>query len=115
MAAGEIAENIARVRARIAQAAARAGRSADAVTLLAVSKTIAPARIAEAYAAGAREFGENYVQEALAKFGQPPLTFEDMRWHFIGHLQRNKAKDVVGRFALVHSVDSVALATELGR
>jgi pyridoxal phosphate enzyme (YggS family) len=115
MAAGEVAENIARVRHRIAQAAARAGRPAESVTLIAVTKAIDPARIAEACSAGVRDFGENYVQEALAKVGKPPLTFEEMRWHFIGHLQRNKAKEVVGRFVTVQSVDSVALAEELGR
>jgi pyridoxal phosphate enzyme (YggS family) len=115
MAAGEVAENIARVRHRIALAAARAGRSAESVALIAVTKAVDPARIAEAYSAGVRDFGESYVQEALAKVGRPPLDFGDMRWHFIGHLQRNKAKDVVGRFATVQSVDSAALAEELGR
>jgi pyridoxal phosphate enzyme (YggS family) len=115
MAEADIAGKLARIRERIAQAAARSGRSAEAVALVAVTKTVEPARIAQAYAAGLRDFGENYMQEALAKIGQPPLDRSDMRWHFIGHLQRNKARDAVGRFALIQSVDSVALAKEIGR
>lgn len=115
MAESEIAGNIARVRERIAQAAGRAGRRPESVTLIAVTKTVTPDRIAEAYAAGIRDFGENYVQEALTKRGMPPLDGQDICWHFIGHLQSNKVKDVVGRFALVQSVDSLSLASEIGR
>jgi pyridoxal phosphate enzyme (YggS family) len=110
-----IAENIRRVRERIAQAARRSGRAEESVTLIAVTKTIAVARIAAAYAEGIRDFGENYVQEARAKIGTPPLDKDDLRWHFIGHLQTNKARDVLGRFALLHSVDSLALATALDK
>jgi pyridoxal phosphate enzyme (YggS family) len=115
MAQAEIAGNIARIRERIAQAAARVGRTAEAITLVAATKTVAPARIAQAYAAGVRDCGENYIQEALTKIGQPPLDQPDLRWHFIGHLQRNKVKEAVERFALIQSVDSVGLAQEIGR
>ena len=115
MADGEIAANIGRVRERMAQAAARAGRAVETITLVAVTKTVEAARIAAAYEAGVRNFGENYVQEALTKIDAPPLTGSDVRWHFIGHLQRNKVKEVVGRFALVQSVDSVALARMIGQ
>ncbi len=85
-----IAENLAAVRERIARAAARVGRSTDSVTLMAVSKTVEPARILEAYAAGIQVFGENRVQEFAEKF--PALAgMEDAAWHLIGHLQTNKA------------------------
>jgi pyridoxal phosphate enzyme (YggS family) len=115
MAETEIAENIERIKARIAQAAARAGREADEVTLIAVSKTIPALRVAEAVEAGMRRFGESYVQEAVAKVTDPLLQRSDMEWHFIGHLQSNKARDVVRHFDLIHSVDSLALAREIGR
>ncbi len=110
-----IAANIAAVRARIAQAAARAGRASNSVTLIAVTKTVDAARVQAAYQAGVRDFGENYVQEALAKVGDPTLAWPDARWHFIGHLQTNKAREMTGRFALVQSVDSARLAEELAR
>ncbi len=106
----EIAENVAQVRARIAQAAVRVGRSADDITLIAVSKTMPTEQIAAAYAAGVRNFGENYVQEAIAKVAALELNRPDIRWHFIGHLQSNKVRDVVGRFAMIHSVDTMSLA-----
>lgn len=111
----QITRNIALVRERIAQAAGRAGRAAEEITLVAVSKTLNAETVAFAYAAGVRDFGESYVQDALTKVGQPPLDKPDIRWHFIGHLQKNKVREVVGRFALIHSVDSVALAQEIGR
>lgn len=110
-----ITRNLTVVRERIAEAAKRAGRTAEEITLLAVSKTISAEAIAFAYAAGVRDFGENYVQEAVTKVGQPPLDMLDVRWHFIGHLQSNKVRDVVGRFVLIHSVDSIALAQEIGK
>jgi pyridoxal phosphate enzyme (YggS family) len=71
-------------------------------------------RVAEAYDAGLRRFGENYVREALTKTQHPLLNRPDIEWHFIGHLQRNKARDVVRRFALIHSIDSLPLALEVG-
>lgn len=107
-----IADNVAHVQERIAQAAERAGRDPAGITLVAVSKMVEPARIREAVEAGIRDLGENYYQEAREKM---TLLGPDIRWHFIGHLQTNKAKHVVGRFALVHSVDSEVLARELGR
>jgi pyridoxal phosphate enzyme (YggS family) len=115
MTASEIAANVMRVRERMERAALHAGRSAGEITLIAVSKTMLPEHLIAAYAAGVRNFGENYVQEALAKVAQPALELPDIVWHFIGHLQSNKAREVVGRFALIHSVDSVALAGELAR
>ncbi|HLV81848.1 MAG TPA: YggS family pyridoxal phosphate-dependent enzyme [Chthonomonadaceae bacterium] len=111
----DVDANLQRVRERMARAAERAGRDPEAITLVAVTKTVEPARIAAAYTAGIRHFGENYMQEALRKIGTPPLDGPDVRWHFIGHLQRNKVKEAVGRFALVESVDTVPLAQEIGR
>jgi len=107
-----IADNIAIVRTKIAEAAARGGRSADDITLIAVSKTVAPDRIREALAAGVSDLGESYVQEVREKL---PLFGPEVTWHFIGHLQSNKVKYVVGPFALIHSVDSLDLAAEIGR
>lgn len=102
------------VRARIDAAAARAGRDPAAVTLVAVSKTHGPEAVRAAYARGQRDFGENYVQEMVAKAdGLADLV--DLRWHFIGHLQSNKCRDVAGRVAMVQTVDSARLARELGR
>lgn len=107
-----VAENILRVRERIHRAAERAGRGPDEVTLIAVSKTVDADRIREAYAAGVADFGENYVQDAIRKLSVLP---GDLRWHFIGHLQTNKVRHVVGAFALVHSLDSARLADEMDR
>ena len=111
----QIAGNIARVRERMAQAAARRGVPAESIVLLGVTKTVDAARITNAYDAGLRDFGENYVQEALTKVDRPELHWPDARWHFIGHLQSNKARDVAGRFALVQSIDSLNLAKELAK
>jgi hypothetical protein len=102
------------VEERIELAATRAGRTRDDVTLVAVSKTHPPELVREAYRAGARVFGENYAQELVVK--QAALgDLAEARWHFIGRLQRNKAKDVAGRVALIHAVDSVDLGAALGR
>jgi pyridoxal phosphate enzyme (YggS family) len=106
-----LADNLAAVRARIARACAAAGRGAETVTLVAVSKTFDAARIAEALAAGQRDFGENYVQEALAKIAATPR--ERARWHFIGPLQSNKAAEVAQHFDWVHSVDRDKIARRL--
>ncbi len=105
------AGRIEEIRARIARAAERAGRSAEQVRLVAVTKTIPPEPIWEALAAGQLDFGENYYQEAREKL---PLFGPEVRWHFIGHLQSNKVKYVAGRFALIQSVDSMELARKLG-
>jgi len=110
-----IAQNVAAIHTRIAQACERSGRDPGSVTLIAVTKTVALPRIQAIVRAGVRELGENYVQEALTKVGDPELRDAAVRWHFIGHLQRNKVREIVGRFALIHSVDSQALATEIGR
>jgi pyridoxal phosphate enzyme (YggS family) len=113
----EIAARLTAVRERIARAANRVKRDPAAVRLVLASKTQPPEAIRAAYAAGAREFGENYVQEAATK--QDALTdlqdLEDLRWHLIGHLQTNKARDAANRFALIHSLDSARLGLSLGR
>ncbi len=98
------------VLGEVAEAARKAGRSADAVRLLAVSKFHSAEDILTLYRAGQRLFGENYVQEAQAKMAALPA---DIEWHFIGHPQTNKAKQVAGRFALIHGVDSLRLARAL--
>jgi len=102
---------LAAVRARIVAAAARAGRPADAVRIVGVTKGHPLERAREAAAAGLLDLGENRVQEALAKQAAWPEA--PVRWHLIGHLQRNKVKLVVGRFVLIHSLDSVRLADAL--
>jgi hypothetical protein len=107
-----IAESLREVRARIAAACGRAGRDPAAVTLVAVAKSFPVQRIDEALACGQRVFGENRVQEALAKIWR---VSPGARWHLVGHLQRNKARQVVGRFELIHSLDGEALARELDR
>lgn len=106
-----MAMDVAAVRARIAAAAARACRSADEVSIVAVTKGHPLERAREAAAAGLLDLGENRVQEALAK--QDAWPDAPVRWHLIGHLQRNKAKLAAGRFALIHSLDSVRLADAL--
>ena len=107
-----IAENIVRVRERIAAAARRAGRDANDIALMAVSKTHPPERIREAYAAGLRRFGENRVQEFAGK-AAALASLKDAEWHMIGHLQSNKAAKAVELFNAVDSVDSVKLAQKL--
>ena len=106
----DVAGAIVAARARITAAAERAGRDPAAVRLVAVSKTVAPARVAEAVAVGVTDLGENRVQEAVAKRPQLP---EGVRWHMVGHLQTNKAARAAATFAVVHSVDSVRLAEVL--
>jgi hypothetical protein len=115
-----IADNWRAVQARVAAACARAGRSSAEVTIIAVSKTHPVDAIRQAWAAGATDFGENYAQELATKLAElagapvgPPSRA--IRWHFIGRLQRNKARLVAGRVALVHAVDTVELAEELAR
>jgi pyridoxal phosphate enzyme (YggS family) len=107
----QIKDNVERVQERIAEACRRAGRRPKEVTLVAVSKTVPPERIRVAYNAGVRHFGENRVQEAVAK--RPALSDLSVTWHFIGHLQSNKAKTVRELFHCIHSVDSVRLAEKL--
>lgn len=105
-----LAENITAIRDRVARAAGRAGRTPEDVLLLAVTKTIPPEVVREAYDAGLRHFGESRVQEAKAKIPQLP---GDIHWHLVGHLQTNKARDAVELFEMIHSVDSLKIATEL--
>jgi PLP dependent protein len=106
-----IAENLAAIQARVQAACIAADRPVDAVRLVAVSKTKPVAAIQEALAAGQLVFGENYAQELRDKATQ----VEGVEWHFIGHLQRNKARYVAGTAALVHAVDTVKLARELAK
>src|SRR5215469_1227729 len=106
-----IAENIARVRQQIDRAARRVTRNPDQITLMAVTKTVPPERIREAYAAGIRWFGENRVPEFAAKVDA--IDRSDARWHMIGHLQSNKARRAVDLFDAVDSVDSLPLARKL--
>lgn len=107
-----IAQDVARVQERIAAAARRAGRTPDDITLLAVSKTVEPARIRQAYEAGLRVFGENRVQEFEEKAASI-AAFGGCEWHMIGHLQTNKAAKAAELFHGVDSVDSLRLAEKL--
>lgn len=111
----DLAGNLTRVRERLATAAQRVGRKPEEITLIAVSKTRPAEEIAAAAAAGAVDFGENYVQELVAKQAALNALQPPPQWHFIGHLQRNKARSLVPFCALIHVVDSVALATEIDR
>ena len=106
----DIEGNVAVVRARIVAAAGRAGRSEDDITLIGVSKTHPAERVAAAWAAGLRDFGENRVQEAVGKIDALRLRGMSSRWHLVGHLQRNKAAVAIGLFDILHSVDSERLA-----
>lgn len=107
-----IGENLERVRATLREACAAAARPTEAVRLVAVSKIQPVAAIQEAIEAGQVDFGENYAQELRDK---AEAIAAPVRWHFIGALQRNKVKYVVGRAALVHDVDNLALAEEIGK
>jgi pyridoxal phosphate enzyme (YggS family) len=110
--AEQIRERLVRVRETIARAAERAGRNAEDITLIAVSKTFDSATVQQAVDAGARDLGENRVQEAVTKVdavkGHP-------RWHLIGHLQSNKARQAVETFDVIHTIDSSQLAERLDR
>lgn len=107
-----IAENLARVRVRIAAAALRAGRDPASITIVAVTKTHPPETVEEALRAGLTDAGENRVQEFLDK---APAVALPCRWHLVGTLQTNKVNKVLGRFALIHSVDSLRLAEKLSQ
>lgn len=102
-----IQEQLQCVEEKICRACDRSGRSREEVTLIAVSKTKPIEDLKEAYAHGARCFGENKVQEITEKYPQMP---EDVKWHMIGHLQRNKIKYIIDKVSLIHSVDSLRLA-----
>lgn len=105
-----IRENIEHVRENIRAACEKSGRKAEDVTLIAVSKTKPVSMLQEAYECGCRDFGENKVQELVEKWEQMP---KDIRWHMIGHLQRNKVKYIVDKVFMIHSVDSLRLAQEI--
>ena len=107
-----IKENYRAVKENITSACDACGRKAEDVTLIAVSKTKPLKMLMEAYEAGARDFGENKVQELEEKIPNMPT---DVRWHMIGHLQRNKVKFIVGKVYLIHSVDSLRLAEEISK
>ena len=107
-----IKENLQHVYSKMEDACKKAGRSMEEVQLIAVSKTKPVAMIQEAYDLGVRDFGENKVQEILEKYDILP---KDIRWHMIGHLQRNKVKYIVDKVALIHSVDSFRLAQEISK
>jgi hypothetical protein len=114
IAAGEIAARLGKVRERIAVAAEGARRDANSVRLVLASKTQPPAAVAAAYDAGARDFGENYVQEAAAKRDELHNLL-GLRWHLIGNLQSNKARVAVATFGLIHTLDRASLGAALHR
>lgn len=101
------------IKERISQAAVDAGRDPEAITLVAVSKTQSAEAVRQGIEAGIRHLGENYIQEAVKKMDE--LAASEVTWHFIGHLQSNKAKYAVGRFDWIHGVDSLKLARTLDR
>jgi PLP dependent protein len=107
-----IAENLARVREQIAQAVAKAGRSVEDVELVAISKTHDAERVRKAIDAGQTLFGESRVQEARVKIPELP---SNLRWHFVGHLQKNKIRHALPLFELIHGIDSLALAQDMNR
>ena len=104
--------HLKRVKEEIAKACQKAKRDVGAVTLIAVSKTKPVAMLKECYDAGIRDFGENKVQEILEKYEHMP---SDVRWHMIGHLQRNKVKYIIDKVVMIHSVDSLRLAAEISK
>ncbi len=110
---GSIGSNLQEVKRRIAAACASAGRDANKVTLLAVSKTFPAAAVRDAHAVGQREFGENYVQEALDKIDALADLRPGIEWHLIGPLQSNKTRPVAAAFDWVHSVDRLKIAQRL--
>src|SRR6266566_9599573 len=107
-----IAENLERAHEQIAQAAAKVGRAVNEIELVAISKTHDAAKVREAIEAGQTLFGESRVQEARAKIPELP---SNLRWHFVGHLQKNKIRHALPLFELIHSVDSLALAQDMNR
>jgi len=107
-----IAENLERVWEQIAQAAAKAGRDVKDVELVAISKTHPAEKVRAAVEAGQTLFGESRVQEARAKI---PELSSNLRWHFVGHLQKNKVRQALPLFEVIHSVDSLALAQDINR
>src|SRR6202521_5022344 len=109
---GDIQENLERVRSQIADVAEKSGRQPRDVELVAITKTHDAERVREAHEAGQSLFGESRVQEAHAKISELP---SNLRWHFVGHLQKNKIRHALPLFELFHGVDSLALAREMNR
>src|SRR6266576_548213 len=107
-----VSENLERVREQIARAAAKVGRAASDIELVAITKTHPAEQVREAIEAGQDLFGESRVQEARAKIPQLP---SNVHWHFVGHLQKNKVRQALPLFELIHSVDSLALAQDINR
>lgn len=107
-----VKDNLDKVYEKIKDSCERSGRKPEDVKLIAVSKTKPVPMLQEAYDLGCRDFGENKVQELVDKYDQLP---KDIRWHMIGHLQRNKVKYIVGKVYMIHSVDSLRLAEEISR
>lgn len=112
MSQSVLKENYANVLKNVHNACERAGRKADEVTLIAVSKTKPVEMLQEIYDCGCRDFGENKVQEIMEKYEKLP---NDIRWHMIGHLQTNKVKYIVDKVYMIHSVDSIKLAKEISK
>src|SRR5882724_8737223 len=105
-----VAENLSRAREQIAEAAAKSGRSADDVELVTITKTHPAEKVREAIEAGQTLFGESRVQEARAKIPELP---SNLRWHFVGHLQKNKIRHAMPLFEMIHSVDSLDVAQDI--
>ncbi len=110
-----IKERLKIIRDRIEEAKIRSGREKEDIKLLAVTKTVTPERIVEAVEAGQSLFGENYVQEAKEKIDQLKESGFNLEWHFIGHLQRNKVKYIIGYFSCIETLDSIKLAKEINK
>lgn len=110
-----IKENVDLVRAKVASSALKVRRNPDDITLLGVSKQITKELIIEAYNAGLLHFGENYAQEFRDKYAYLNQRFNNIKWHFIGYIQSNKIKYIVGKAAIIHSVDSLSLAEEINK
>jgi pyridoxal phosphate enzyme (YggS family) len=108
----DIAENLGRVREQVAQAATKSGRAVEEIDLVAITKTHPAEKVREAVEAGHTLFGESRVQEARVKIPELPSS---LRWHFVGHLQKNKIRHALPLFELFHSIDSLALAQEMNR
>src|SRR5947208_1980955 len=107
-----VAENLERVREQIARAAAKSGLTTDDVELVAITKTHPADKVREAIEAGHTLFGESRIQEALLKISELP---SNVRWHFVGHLQKNKIRHALPLFEMIHSIDSLALAQDINR
>lgn len=110
-----ITRNLAEIRRRIDAACLKAGRNPHTVRLVAVSKTKPADKIREAFDAGQIDFGESYVQEFMEKQADPLLEHLPLQWHFIGHLQSNKIRSIIGRVSLIHGIDRLSTAEELSR